>query len=77
MRHRAPDVYPSRYEDRGLVRPLVGAFSIVLTSLYATVTDVLRSLPQRWVSEILAQAEAAELPGDDQGGEATARAPER
>jgi MFS family permease len=32
---------------------MVGAFAVVLTSLYATVSDVLRSLPQAWVDEIL------------------------
>ncbi len=32
---------------------MIGAFSVVLTSLYATVTDVLRGLPADWVGEIL------------------------
>jgi MFS family permease len=32
---------------------MIGAFAVVLTSLYATVGDVLRSLPQEWVTEIL------------------------
>ena len=32
---------------------MVGAFAVVLTLLYATVGDVLRSLPQTWVDEIL------------------------
>jgi hypothetical protein len=32
---------------------MIGAFAIVLTSLYATVTDVLHSLPADWVGEIL------------------------
>ena len=33
----------------------VGAFAVVLTSLYATVAGVLGSLPQEWVEEILAE----------------------
>jgi hypothetical protein len=37
----------------GLTALMVGAFAVVLTSLYATVADVLRSLPQTWVEEIL------------------------
>ena len=36
---------------------MVGAFAVVLTSLYATVGDVLRSLPQTWVDEILEEVE--------------------
>jgi MFS family permease len=32
---------------------MVGTFAIVLTSLYATVADVLRGLPNEWVTEIL------------------------
>jgi len=32
---------------------MVGTFSVVLTSLYATVTDVLGSLPEAWVEDIL------------------------
>jgi len=32
---------------------MVGAFAVVLTSLYATVTEVLHGLPTDWVGEIL------------------------
>src|SRR5215218_1854107 len=32
---------------------MVGAFAVVLTSLYATVTDVMSSLPEAWVEDIL------------------------
>ena len=32
---------------------MVGTFSVVLTSLYATVTDVMSSLPEAWVEDIL------------------------
>jgi hypothetical protein len=39
---------------------MVGAFAVVLTSLYATVADVLRSLPATWVEEILEEDEAQE-----------------
>jgi hypothetical protein len=35
---------------------MVGAFAIVLTSLYATVADVLATLPQDWIAEILGDA---------------------
>jgi hypothetical protein len=43
----------------GLTALMVGAFAVVLTSLYATVADVLRSLPQTWVEEILEEDEAS------------------
>jgi MFS family permease len=36
---------------------MVGAFAVVLTSLYATVADVLRGLPNQWVAEILEEEE--------------------
>ncbi|MGH2615244.1 MAG: hypothetical protein ACRDJC_08395 [Thermomicrobiales bacterium] len=36
---------------------MVGAFAVVLTSLYATVSDVLSSLPEAWVEEILEEGE--------------------
>jgi hypothetical protein len=39
----------------GLTAVMVGAFAVVLTSLAATVIDVLRSLPQAVVEEILAE----------------------
>src|SRR5215211_4852534 len=41
----------------GLTALMIGAFSIVLTSLYATVADVLETLPQDWVAEILGDAD--------------------
>jgi hypothetical protein len=40
---------------------MVGAFAVVLTSLYATVSDVLGSLPKAWVEDILEDEK------DDQG----------
>src|SRR5215213_6086887 len=51
----------------GLTSLMVGAFAIVLTSLYATVADVLRTLPQDWVEEILEDGE--ELLDDGEDGE--------
>ena len=36
---------------------MIGAFAIVLTSLYATVADVLATLPQDWIAEILGDAD--------------------
>jgi MFS family permease len=39
----------------GLTAVMVGAFAVVLTSLYATVTDVLQGLPEAWVEDILAE----------------------
>jgi MFS family permease len=39
----------------GLTALMVGAFAVVLTSLYATVTDVLQGLPEAWVDDILAE----------------------
>jgi hypothetical protein len=37
----------------GLTALMVGTFAVVLTSLYATVTDALQGLPETWVEEIL------------------------
>jgi hypothetical protein len=45
---------------------MVGAFAVVLTSLAATVTDVLRSLPQAVVEEILTEEAAPEVLVADQ-----------
>jgi hypothetical protein len=39
---------------------MVGAFAVVLTSLYATVADVLRTLPHDWVEDILEEGEVDE-----------------
>jgi MFS family permease len=36
---------------------MIGAFAVVLTSLYATIADVLGGLPQDWVEEILEEDE--------------------
>ena len=36
---------------------MIGAFAVVLTSLYATIVDVLGGLPTTWVEEILEDAE--------------------
>jgi MFS family permease len=36
---------------------MIGAFAVVLTSLYATVADVLRGLPNEWVAQILEEEE--------------------
>jgi hypothetical protein len=36
---------------------MVGAFAVVLTSLHATVSDVLGSLPATWVEEILEEGD--------------------
>jgi len=44
----------------GLTALMVGAFAVVLTSLYATVADVLRSLPTAWVEDILEEDDAQE-----------------
>lgn len=39
---------------------MVGGFAVVLTSLYATIADVFRNLPERWVDDILADPSARE-----------------
>jgi MFS family permease len=54
----------------GLTALLVGAFAVVLTSLYATIAEVLRSLPASWVNAILEEdaeppTRPARLPGSD------------
>src|SRR5215203_331107 len=36
---------------------MIGAFAVVLTSLYATVADVLQTLPEDWIAEILDEAD--------------------
>jgi hypothetical protein len=61
------DVAPPRWQIDAvffgllaLTALMVGAFAVVLTSLYTTVADVLRSLPQDWVEGILAEAELDE-----------------
>jgi hypothetical protein len=46
----------------GLTALMVGAFAVVLTSLYATVADVLRSLPAAWVEEILEEDDSLPSP---------------
>jgi MFS family permease len=43
---------------------MIGAFGVVLTSLYATVSDVLSSLPQALVEEIMDEGERE---GDERG----------
>jgi MFS family permease len=45
---------------------MVGAFAVVLTSLYATVADVLRTLPQDWVEEILEDVEEMRDAAEDE-----------
>jgi hypothetical protein len=57
----------------GLTALMVGAFAVVLTSLYATVADVLRSLPADWVEEILEEDEAHEAVRRRSAGRASAR----
>ncbi len=47
---------------------MVGGFTIVLASLYSTVEDVFRNLPQQWVAEVLQDADADEL--EEECGEA-------
>jgi hypothetical protein len=47
----------------GLTALMVGAFAVVLTSLQATVADVLGSLPQDWVTEIMVERELNEQAG--------------
>ncbi|MDP9366710.1 MAG: hypothetical protein M3Q03_00295 [Chloroflexota bacterium] len=44
----------------GLTAMMIGSFSMVLSSLYSTIADVFRNLPQRWVADILAEDD-----GDD------------
>ncbi|MDP9473825.1 MAG: hypothetical protein M3Q71_24725 [Chloroflexota bacterium] len=39
----------------GLTAMMIGSFSMVLSSLYSTIADVFRNLPQRWVEDILAE----------------------
>ena len=53
---------------------MVGGFAVVLSSLYATIADIFRNLPQTWVEEILAEDEVAEL--EEAAEEAAERAAE-
>jgi hypothetical protein len=57
----------------GLTALMVGAFAVVLTSLTATITDVLGSLPQAVVEEILDETEG----GADLGERTDESAPRR
>ncbi len=43
---------------------MIGGFSIVLSSLYSTIADVFRNLPQRWVEDILAEDDEIEGRGE-------------
>jgi MFS family permease len=43
-----------------LVALMVGGFAVVLSSLYATISDVFRNLPETWVQEILEAGEEEE-----------------
>jgi hypothetical protein len=59
------DVHPPQWQIDAvffglltLTALMTGAFALVLTSLYATVADVLRTLPTEWVEEILVEAES-------------------
>jgi hypothetical protein len=59
------DVHPPQWQIDAVFFGLLtltalktGAFALVLTSLYATVADVLRTLPTEWVDEILVEAES-------------------
>jgi len=36
---------------------MIGGFAVVLSSLYATIADVFRNLPDTWIDEILAEDE--------------------
>jgi hypothetical protein len=54
------DVRPPRWQTDAvffgllaLTALMIGAFAVVLTSLYATVADILRSVPQAWVDAVL------------------------
>lgn len=58
---------------QGLTALTVGGFAVVLSSLYATISDVFRNLPETWVTEIL-NDEAAE---EADPGETAERAAER
>ena len=41
---------------------MIGAFAVVLTSLYATFTEILRGLPSEWVEESLDEDEVPDSP---------------
>ena len=60
------DVRPPRWQIdavffglQTLTALMVGAFAVVLSSLYATIADVFRNLPQTWVEEIMAKDDEA------------------
>lgn len=48
---------------------MLGAFAVVISSLYATIADVFRNLPQEWVEEILGEEEQAASTGQVPSGE--------
>jgi MFS family permease len=54
------DVQPPRWQIDAvffgllaLTALMIGAFAVVLTSLYSTIADVFRNLPEEWIEEIL------------------------
>ncbi len=61
------DVRPPRWQVNAvffglqiLTALMVGAFAVVLSSLYATIADVFQNLPHAWVEEILTNEEEIE-----------------
>jgi hypothetical protein len=66
------DVRPPRWQVDAvyfgllaLTALMAGAFAVVLTSLYATIADVFRTLPTAWVEEILAEEDAEPAGGPE------------
>lgn len=56
------------YGLQGLTVLMVGGFAVVLSSLYATVSDIFRNLPRAWVDDLLADDEPEAESNDDAGG---------
>lgn len=69
------DVRPPKWQINGvffglqaLTALMVGGFAVVLSSLYATIADIFRNLPQTWVEEILAEEEEIEEVAEEAAG---------
>lgn len=57
------------YGLQGLTALMVGGFSVVLSSLYATIADVFGNLPESWVEEIMTEEEEEEAEREEEAEE--------
>lgn len=75
------DVRPPRWQIdavffamQALTALMVGGFAVVLSSLYATIAEVFRNLPETWIDEIMADEEEIEREEEEDRSQAAPRA---